>query len=228
METSIHSWLSGRCFHVGLWDLWQQRRERKKGLNRDNEGRKEGKLRKTGANKQNKLSKALCWAGAGTGGCVCLCEAMWTEWRGLGQILGCPTHSWLMIQSWSTAQRTSRHGTPGCAHASVCERVFVSVCIGIWLYDWCGFQCAHSQSCSCTNKCVYVCISMCEWERKVGRSEIKQRLSVLHVSYLKADCDHLGHKEGKNKRGGGEQVAGGESKSCHRRLTVNPTLLQHP
>lgn len=142
-HTSIHSFLSGMCWnrsYAGQFSLWplgcaittggEMRPDGDKGR------RKERKWRKTGANKQNKLSKALCWAGAGTEVCacvyMCVCEAMWTEWRGLGQILGCPTHSWLMIQSWSTAQRTSRHGTLGCVPASVCVCVSESVCTGMW------------------------------------------------------------------------------------------------
>lgn len=35
--------------------------------------KEERKWRETAANKQNKLGKALCWAGAGTGVGVCVC-----------------------------------------------------------------------------------------------------------------------------------------------------------
>lgn len=145
---AVFSMASGMCAHNtgGEEAGWRQ-------------GKVERKWRKTGANKQNKLGKALCWAGAGTGVRACVCEAIWTEWRGLGQILGCPTHSWLMIQSWSTAQRTSRRGTPGCVHASVC----LCLCVQACGFDWCVYQCAHLQACSCTNKlvCVSVCVCMC-------------------------------------------------------------------
>ncbi len=45
-----------------------------------------------------------------------------------------------------------------------------------------------------TNLRVWACMRMCLSERKVGLSEIKQRLSVLHVPCLKVGCDHLGHE----------------------------------
>lgn len=75
---------------------------------------------------------------------------------------------------------------------------------------------------------------MCLSERKVGLSEIKQRVSVLHVPCLKTGCDHLGHEEVDLMKEGSEQVAERESKSCFPRLviqmpfslaTVNLTLL---
>ena len=45
----------------------------------DKERRTERKWRKTGANKQNKLGKALCWAGAGTEVCVCVCVCVYVR-----------------------------------------------------------------------------------------------------------------------------------------------------
>lgn len=191
----------------------------------DMERRKERKWRKAGANKQNKLSKALCWVGAGTGECVCACEAMWTEWRGLGQILGCPTHSWLMIQSWSTAQRTSRHGTPGCVLASVCERVCLRLCVQARGLDWCEYRRARLQRCRCTNK--YVCECVCPYYmyvfiRKEGRA-IRNQTEAVCASCppcLKASCDHLRHERWTEWKRGASKLQREKSKSCLRRLAI--------
>lgn len=187
-------------FHCGLWDLWSQHRERRGRMETRKEEQKESGERQEQTNKTNLVKPS---AGLGPGlkcVCVCVCEEMWTEWQGLGQILGCPTHSWLMIQSWSAAQRTSRHGTPGCVHASVC--VSVSVCVCVYRHvDSTDVRvsvhiCRHAvvQTSVCVSG-VWVCTYVCVYQkRKVGLSEIKQRLSVLHVPCLKAGCDHLGHE----------------------------------
>lgn len=114
---------------------------------------KESEERREQTNKTN-LVKPSAWLGLGDAS-VCACEAIRTEWRGLGQIPGCPTHSWLMIQSWSTAQRTSRRGTPGmCACICACACV-VPVCTGMWRRLM--YPCACLQACSWTNT-MCVCV----------------------------------------------------------------------
>lgn len=231
MQTHI-SVLSGMCWkrsYAGQFSLWPlgcvitTRGEMRP--DGDMERRKERKWRKAGANKQNKLSKALCWVGAGTGECVRACEAMWTEWRGLGQILGCPTHSWLMIQSWSTAQRTSRHGTPGCVLASVCERVCLRLCVQACGLDWCEYRRARLQRCRCTNK--YVCECVCPYYmyvfiRKEGRA-IRNQTEAVCASCppcLKASCDHLRHERWTEWKRGASKLQREKSKSCLRRLAI--------
>lgn len=77
-------------------------------------------------------------------------------------------------------------------HACICPCVsaLVPVCTGMWLrtmYLWAYLQAR-------ANTCVYVSTRMCSSERKVGLSEIKHRLPVLHVPCLKTSCDQLGHK----------------------------------
>lgn len=126
------------------------------------------------------------------GVCVCACEAIWTEWQGLGQILGCPTHSWLMIQSWSTALCTSRHGTPW-MRTCICACELFCLCVQACESDWCVYRCLCAQAYCCTNKCVYLRYVLIR--RKAELSEIKRRPFLLYVPcFWRQAVIILGHK----------------------------------
>lgn len=202
---------------------------------KDKAGGRQGKKEESEERQEqtNKTNLVKPSAGLGLGReCVCVCEAIWTECRGLGQILGCPTHSWLMIQSWSTAQRTSRHGTPGCVHASACVSLCVSACVyrHVDSTDVCisVHICRHAVV--QTNVCACTCVN-----QKEGRAIRNQTEAVCALCPLfEGGLWSFGPPEEDRMKEGSKQVAKRESKSCLSRLviqmpsslaTVNPTLL---
>ncbi len=181
-------------FHCGLWDLWSQHGERQDWMETRREEKKESEERQEQTNKTNLVKPS-----AGLGPeleCVCVCV------RGdVNRVAGIRTDPGLsnsQLADDPILERSAAHQPPwdprmrACICVWVC--LFVSVCAGMWIWLMCVSVCTFEGMQLYKQMCVWVCVHKYVFIGKVGLSEIKQRLSVLHVPCLKVGCDHLGHE----------------------------------
>lgn len=218
-HANTHSWLSGMYWnrsYAGHFLLWPSgsvittRGERRPDGDKE---RRMKKWRKTGANKQNKLSKALCWAGAGTRACVCM-------WGDVNRVTGIRTDPGLsnsQLADDPILERSAAHQPPWDPRirACICVWVWLCVCMCVCVYRHVVVRLTCVSVCTFASVQLYKQICVCVLVRKEGRAIGNQTEAVCASCPLfEGELWSFGPREEDRMKERSEQVAQTESKSC--------------
>lgn len=135
-------------FYYGLWDVWTQHGERWGQMETRREEKKESEERWEQTNKTNLVKPS---AGLGLG-LEWLCVYVWGDLNRVAGIRTDPGLSNAQLADDPILEHSTAQQPPWDPQMRAC----ICVCVYRRVLNWCAYQCARFQKCSCSNKCLCV------------------------------------------------------------------------